>query len=137
MLPGDQAARRAGARRQRFLDAIPEGLAAAVTAFSQAQLDDRERDRRAGRRLLSDITLETRLRILRDLAGHLSASGPVTRWTEVTTADLESFLAGRVRSRHQDTYVLRRYFAWARRRKLILIDPARPLRLTIFNCGCY
>jgi hypothetical protein len=128
-LPGDQAGRRAAVRRQRFLDAVPEGLAAAVAAFSEAQLADRERDRRAGRRLPSDITLETRLRILRDLAGHLSASGRITSWTEVTTADLERFLAGRARSRHQDTYVLRRYFAWARRRKLILIDPARPLRL--------
>ena len=131
IMPGDQAQGRlaAAARYSRFLDAVPEGLAAAVAAFSEAQLADRERDRRAGRRLLSDVTLETRLRILRDLAGHLSASGPVTSWTEVTTADLESFLAGRARNRHQDTYVLRRYFAWARQRKLILIDPARPLRL--------
>jgi len=129
MLAGDQAGRRAAARRQRFLDAIPEGLAAAVAAFSETQLADRERDRRAGRRTLSDITLETRLRILRDLTGHLSNSARITSWTEVTTADLEGFLAGRARSRHQDTYVLRRYFAWARRQKLILIDPARPLRL--------
>ena len=59
IMPGDQAARRAAARRQRFLDAVPEGLAAAVTAFSEVQLPDRERDRRAGRRMLSDVTLET------------------------------------------------------------------------------
>lgn len=129
MLPGDQDGRRAAARRQRYLDAVPAGLAAAVNAFNDAQLAERERDRRAGRRLLSDTTLETRLRILRDLARHLTASGPVTIWAEVTTADLEGFLAGRARSRHQDTYVLRRYFAWARQRKLILIDPARPVRL--------
>jgi site-specific recombinase XerD len=129
IMPGDQAGRRATARRQRFLDAVPEGLAAAVTAFNDAQLAERERDRRAGRRLLSDVTLETRLRILRDLARHLPASGRITSWTEVTTADLEGFLAGRARNRHQETYVLRRYFAWARQRKLILIDPARPLRL--------
>jgi hypothetical protein len=129
MMPGDQASRRAAARRQRYLDAIPAGLAAAVAAFNDAQLAERERDLRAGRRLLSDVTLETRLRILRDLAGHLAASGRITSWAEVTTAELERFLAGRNRSRHQDTYVLRRYFAWARRRKLILIDPARPLRL--------
>ena len=129
MMPGDQASRRAAARRQRYLDAIPAGLAAAVAAFNDSQLAEQERDRRAGRRLLSDVTLETRLRILRDLAGHLSAAGRITSWTEVTTADLEGFLAGRARNRHQDTYVLRRYFAWARQRKLILIDPARPLRL--------
>ncbi len=128
MLPGDQASRRAAARRQRFLDAVPAGLAAAVTAFSDAQLAEREQDRKARRRRLSDATLETRLRILRDLAGHLASSG-LTSWAEVTTADLERFLAGRARNRHQETYVLRRYFAWARQRKLILIDPARPLRL--------
>ena len=129
MMPGDQANRRAAARRQRYLDAIPAGLAAAVAAFNDSQLAGQERDRRAGRRLLSDATLETRLRILRDLAGHLAASGRITSWAEVTTADLEGFLAGRNRNRHQDTYVLRRYFAWARQRKLILVDPARPLRL--------
>jgi hypothetical protein len=129
MMPGDHGCRRAAARRQRYLDAVPAGLAAAVAAFNDAQLAEQERSRRAGRRLLSDVTLETRLRILRDLAGHLTASGRITSWAEVTTAGLEGFLAGRARSRHQDTYVLRRYFAWARQRKLILIDPARPLRL--------
>jgi site-specific recombinase XerC len=128
-MPGDQAGRRAAARRQRYLDALPAGLAAAVAAFNDAQLAERERDRRAGRRLLSDVTLETRLRILRDLARRLAGSGPITGWAEVTTADLEGFLAGRARNRHQETYVLRRYFAWARQRRLILIDPARPLRL--------
>lgn len=128
-LPGGQASRRAATRRQRYLDTVPAGLAAAVAAFNDAQLAGQERNRRAGRRLLSDVTLATRLRILRDLADHLACSCRVTSWAEVTTADLEGFLAGRPRSRHQDTYVLRRYFAWARQRKLILIDPARPLRL--------
>jgi hypothetical protein len=128
-MPGDQAGRRAAARRQRYLDGLPAGLAAAVAAFNDAQLAERERDRRAGRRLLSDVTLETRLRILRDHARRLAGSGRITGWAEVTTADLEGFLAGRARNRHQQTYVLRRYFAWARQRRLILIDPARPLRL--------
>jgi hypothetical protein len=128
IMPGDQASRRAAARRQRYLDAVPAGLADAVTAFNDGQLAKQDRARLASRRQLSDITLETRLRILRDLAGHL-ATGQITSWSEVTTADLEDFLASRPRSRHQDTYVLRRYFAWARQHKLILIDPARPLRL--------
>jgi hypothetical protein len=128
MVPGGQASLRAAARRRRYLDSIPAGLAGAAAAFNDAQLAEQERSRRAGRQLLSDVTLETRLRILRDLAVHLSARGRITSWTEVTTADLEGFLAGRARNRHQETYVLRRYFAWARQRKLILIDPARPLR---------
>jgi hypothetical protein len=126
--PGDQASRRAAARRQRYLDAVPARLAGPVAAFNDGQLAEQDRARRAGRRQLSHITLETRLRILRDLAGHL-ATGKITSWAEVTTADLEDFLVSRPRSRHQDTYVLRRYFAWARQRKLLLIDPARPLQL--------
>lgn len=128
IMPSDQASRRAAARRQRYLDAVPAGLAGAVAAFNDGQLAGQDRARRFSRRQLSDITLETRLRILRDLAGHL-ATGQITSWSEVTTASLEDFLASRPRSRHQDTYVLRRYFAWARQHKLILIDPARPLRL--------
>jgi hypothetical protein len=128
IMPGDQASRRAAARRQRYLDAVPAGLAGAVAVFNVGQLAEQDRARRAGRRQLSDITLETRLRILRDLAGHLAAD-QIASWAEVSTGDLEDFLASRPRSRHQDTYVLRRYFAWARQRKLILIDPARPLRL--------
>jgi hypothetical protein len=128
ILPGDQVTRRAAARRQRYLDAVPAGFAGAVAAFNDSQLAEQDRARRAGRRPLSNITLEGRLRILRDLARHLTAAGPATSWAEVTTADLDGFLAARPRSRHQDIYLLRRYFAWARQRKLILIDPARPLR---------
>jgi len=128
IMPGDQASRRAAARRQRYLDAVSAGLASAVAAFNDRQLAEQDRARWTSRRQLSDVTLETRLRILRDLAGHLAA-GQITSWAEVTTADLEDFLASRPRSHHQDTYVLRRYFAWARQHKLILIDPARPLRL--------
>ena len=129
ILPGDETSRRAAARRQRYLDAVPAGFAGAAAAFNDSQLAEQDRARRAGRRQLSDITLEGRLRILRDLARHLATAGRITSWAEVTTADLEDFLATRPRNRRQDTYVLRRYFAWARQRKLILIDPARPLRL--------
>ena len=128
IMPGDQASRRATARRQRYLDAVPAGLAGPVAAFNDSQLTEQDRARRAGRRPLSDVTLETRLRILRDLARHLAA-GQITSWAEVSTANLEDFLASRPLSRHQDTYVLRRYFAWARQRKLTLLNPARPLRL--------
>jgi hypothetical protein len=127
-LPGDEARCRAAARRSRFLAAVPAGLARAVTEFSDTQLTERDRARRAGRRPLADTTLEARLRILRDLAVHLARSGPVTSWAEVTISDLEDFLSCRPRSRHQDIYVMRRFFAFARRRKVILADPARPLR---------
>ncbi|HEX2289071.1 MAG TPA: hypothetical protein VHH53_02490 [Pseudonocardiaceae bacterium] len=97
--------------------------------FNQLQLRDRERLRRIGARPISDITIETKLRILRDLARHLTGSRRLTSWTEVTTADLESFLAQTPQARHQQTYLLRAFFGWAKHRRLLLVDPARVLRL--------
>jgi hypothetical protein len=129
VLTDDTTQQRAAARRQHYLDDTHAPLRAAVAAFDQAQLKEGARDRRAGRRQLSDITLESRLRVLRDLATHLTEARGITGWTEVTTSDLESFLAQAPRNRHQQTYVLRRFFGWAKRDKLILINPARRLRL--------
>lgn len=128
-LPRDEQQRRAAARRRRFLDAIPAALAPTVAEFNRAQLEERDADRRTGRRPRSDITLESRRRILRDLSAHLTRTRPVTGWSEVITADLEAFIGRSPRNRHQLTYVLRGFFGWARRRRLILIDPTRPLRL--------
>jgi hypothetical protein len=51
---------------------IVADLAGAVAAFNDSQLAEQDRARRAGRRQLSDITLEGRLRILRDLARRLA-----------------------------------------------------------------
>lgn len=128
-LPDDSQQRRATARRQRYLAAIPESLQAAVTAFDLAQIEERDQNRRTGRHQLSDITLASRLRILRDLAQHLTARRRLTGWAEVTAADLEDFLASKPNNRHQHTYLLRRFFGWARRNKIILINPTRQLRL--------
>jgi hypothetical protein len=129
VLHTDTAQRRTATSRQRYLDAIPTPLAGAVAEFNQAALAERDQARRSGRHPLSDTTLQTRLRILRDLATHLNTHRQVISWTEVTTTDLEGFLARTPQARHQQTYVLRHFFAFARHRKLILIDPAQPLRL--------
>ena len=129
VLPGDEEQQRAAARRRRYCDAVPAPLRSAIVQFDQAQLDERERARQTSRHQLSDITIEAKLRILRDLAAHLTAARQVTGWSEITTTDLEAFLARAPQNRHQQTYVLRHFFRWARRRKLILSDPSRPLRL--------
>jgi len=128
-LPHDDAQQRAGARRTGYLTAIPEPLSKAVAEFNHTQMSEQDRRRRTGRRTLSDITLETRLRILRDLAAHLLARRQVTGWAEVTTTDLESFLARTPADRHQQTYLMRRFFAWGKSRKLVLTNPARGLAL--------
>ena len=101
----------------------------AVAEFDHTQISEQDRRRRTGQRILSDITLETRLRILRDLAAHLHARRTITGWAEVATVDLEDFLARAPAARHQRTSVLRRCFAWAKGRKLILTDPTRGLSL--------
>jgi hypothetical protein len=120
---------RAAATRQRYLEAIDVPLRQAVGQYNDAQVSGQDRRTRTGRRTLSDITLATRLRILRDLAGHICAARPVTGWAEVTTADLEGFLARRPAALHQQTYVLRRFFAWAKGHRLVLANPARSLAL--------
>ena len=117
------------ATRERLLNAIHAPLGAAVAQYNDAQLAEQDRRARAGWRVLSNITLATRLRILRDLAAHLATRREVTGWAEVTTTDLELFLGARPAARHQRTYVLKRFFAWARARRLVLTDPTRPLTL--------
>ena len=128
-LAPDRPRQRAAARRERFVAAIAAPLRDAVAEFDHTQIGEQDRRRRTGQRILSDITLETRLRILRDLAAHLHARRTITGWAEVATADLEAFLARAPAARHQRTYVLRRFFAWAKGRKLILTDPTRGLSL--------
>lgn len=125
----DAAIRREQARDTTYLRPIDAALSDAVASFHRAQMDEQQRLRRNGRRTLSDITLTARLRVLRDLAAHLSAQRQSTGWAEVTTTDLEAFLAHDNNNRHQRTYVLRRFFAWAKGRKLILVDPTRHLAL--------
>ncbi|MBA2560177.1 MAG: integrase, partial [Propionibacteriales bacterium] len=128
-LAPDRPHQRAAARRARFVAAIANPLRDAVAKFDHTQTSEQDRRRRTGQRTLSDITLETRLRILRDLAAHLHTSRTITGWAEVSTTDLEAFLARAPAARHQRTYVLRRFFTWANGRKLVLTNPARVLSL--------
>jgi hypothetical protein len=128
-LAPDGAHQRAAARRERIVAAIAAPLAEAVAEFDRTQISEQDRSRRTGQRILSNITLETRLRILRDLAAHLHARRTITCWAEVSTGDLEIFLAHTPAARHQRTYVLRRFFAWAKSRTLILTDPTQGLSL--------
>ena len=120
---------RATLARRRYLQGIPAPLHNTVVQYNDAQVREQDRRTRTGRHALSVITLATRLRILRDLAAHLGTTREVTGWAEVTTGDLERFLAASPAARHQRTYVLRRFFAWAKARRLVLTDPARALAL--------
>ncbi len=121
----DDAARMAAGRRQRRLDRIPDRLRPGAVAFADHLLRGRERSVLHGRGGLADLTIELRLGDLGHLARHLAEHG-ISDWAVVSTADLERFLdLGRSGSR---LTTLHAFFAFARRRRLVLRDPAVALR---------
>ena len=126
-LPTDQPQRLAAGRRARRVQAVPEPLRPAVAAFERAMLDERDRARRAGTRPRTDTTIDKRLAQIRDLSRHLVERG-IEDWAQVDKAVIEDHLAevspgdGRLAG-------LRHFFRFARRNKLILIDPTAELRV--------
>jgi integrase len=130
-LPADTAAQAAAARRSRRVDQTPLAFRTAAASFSDAQLDDRDRARRAGTRPRSDRTLEINLIAVRDLARYLAASRPaVTGWQLTAASDVEAFLAtiASPANRARQLHALRVFFRWARSHRIILADPTRGLR---------
>jgi site-specific recombinase XerD len=126
-LPSGEAARRAAGRRQRRIDAVPGPLRPAVAEFAAASLQARDRARRAGTRPRCDATIETHLSIIRDLACFLATRRGKTDWAVVDVHDVEAFLQIRPASRKRRLTALGQFFRWARRQRLLLIDPARGL----------
>lgn len=130
-LPASAAAQAAAARRGRRVAETPEAFRAAAASFSDAQLHDRDRARRAGTRPRADRTLEINLTAVRDLARYLTASRPtVTGWQLAAAGDVEAFLAtiASPANRARHLHALRVFFRWARSHRIILADPARGLR---------
>lgn len=124
----DQAERLARDRRKRRVDAVPKAFRDAVAAFAQAQIDLRTRHRKAGVRPESDSTTEERLAVLRDFACYLVEQRPaVTGWEVVAREDVEAFLGTGPEPRRKRLSVLRKYFKWARSRRVVLVDPTREL----------
>jgi hypothetical protein len=132
-LPADTAAQAAAARRSRRVAETPAAFRAAAASFSDAQLHERDRARRAGTRPRSDRTLEINLTAIRDLARYLAASRPaVTGWQLVAAGDVDAFPAtiASPANRARQLHALRVFFRWARSHRIILADPARGLRPT-------
>ena len=131
MLPAGTAAQAAQARRSRRIAETPAAFRAAAAAFGDAQLQARDRARRAGTRPRADHTLEINLTAVRDLARYLTESRPaVTGWELVSSSDIEAFLATTASpaSRARQLHALHVFFRWARSHRIILTDPARGLR---------
>jgi integrase len=123
----DQDARLARGRRQRRVDATPSGLRPAVAAFADHLVRTRERARRAGTRPRADNTIEQTLSIVRDLACFLAGQRVKRDWAAVEVGDVEAFLAEYPSNRRRRLQSSRQFFRWARKNKVVLVDPTRDL----------
>jgi site-specific recombinase XerD len=116
-------------RRTRRIERTPEPFRPAVAAFADAQIARRQRARRAGTRPRSHQTIDVALCAVRDLACFLAERHPaVAGWEAVNVDHVEAFLTLRPNSRPRRLTALRTFFAWARRQRLVLVDPTRGLR---------
>lgn len=123
----DQDARLALGRRRRRVEATPEPLRAAVAAFADHLVRSRERASRAGTRPRADNTIEQTLGLVRDLGLFVVAERAKSDWAVVEVADVEAFLAERPANRRRRLQSARQFLRWARKHKLILVDPTRDL----------
>jgi site-specific recombinase XerD len=123
----DQNARLALGRRRRRVEATPQPLRPAVAAFADHLVRGRERARRAGTVPRADNTIEQTLSIVRDLGLFIVAERAKTDWAVVEVADVEAFLAERPANRRRRLQSSRQFFRWARKNKLVLVDPTRDL----------
>jgi integrase len=123
----DQDARLAAGRRQRRVDSVPDPLRPAVRLFCDHLVRSRERARRAGTHQRTDSTIESTLANVRDLGRFLVDERAKTDWATVQPADIEAFLNAQPRNRARRLGNARQFFRWARRNKLVLVDPTAGL----------
>ena len=123
----DQDARLAHGRRQRRVDGAPVALRPAVQTFADHLVRSRERARRAGTRPRADTTIEQTLSIVRDLATFVAGERAKHDWAAVDVGDIEAFLAARPSNRCRRLQASRQFFRWAKKNKLVLVDPTRDL----------
>lgn len=121
----DQEARLASGRRQRRVAATPEALRPPVAAFAEHLVGSRERARRAGTRPRADTTIEQTLAAIRDLARFLATERAKHDWSAVAVDDLEAFLGQHPANRRRQLQSSRQFFRWARKNKIVLVDPTR------------
>jgi site-specific recombinase XerD len=123
----DQEAALARGRRQRRVDATPEGLRASVRAYADHLVRSQVRASHAGTRPRADSTIEGKLSTMRDLAQFLAAERHKYEWSSVDAADIEAFLlAGPLNRGHRLGHA-RQFFRWARTNKVVLVDPTADL----------
>jgi integrase len=123
----DQEARLALGRRQRRVDATPESLRPTVAAFADHLVRSRERARRAGTQPRADTTIEQTLGLIRDLARFVAGERAKHDWSMVDVGDIEAFLGDFPANRRRRLQSSRQFFRWARKNKIVLVDPTRDI----------
>ncbi len=123
----DQDARLAHGRRQRRVEAAPDPLRAAVAAFADHLVRSQERARRAGTRPRADITIEQTIGIIRDLARFVTDEPNKHDWSAAEVGDVEAFLRDQPSNRRRRLQAARQFFRWARKNRIVLVDPTRDL----------
>jgi site-specific recombinase XerD len=99
----------------------------AAAAFAEHLLTTQQRARNAGTHPRKHATIDARLSAVRDLARFLVSHRGKTDWATVEVSDLEAFLQDRSTRRASYLAGLRQFFAFATRRRLLLVDPTRTL----------
>lgn len=125
----DQPARLAAGRRQRRVDGTPTSLRPAVAAFCDHLVRGRERALRAGTHQRADSTIESSVALVRDLARFLVGTRAKSDWATVQPADIEAFINAQPANRRRRLGACRQFFGWARRQRIVLVDPSQPLSL--------
>jgi site-specific recombinase XerD len=125
----DQDARLAAGRRHRRVEGAPEPLRPAMALFCEHLVRSRERARRAGSHARADSTLEGTLGHVRDLARFLVIERAKADWATAQVADVEAFLNAQPGNRRRRLSAARQFFGWARRTKLVLVDPTAGIKL--------
>jgi len=123
----DQESHLARGRRQRRVDTTPESLRPSVAAFADHLVRSQERARRAGTRPRADSTIEQSISVVRDLARFLVDERSKTEWSTVDATDIDAFLLNQPKNRDRRLSASRQYFRWARKAKLVLVDPTRDI----------
>lgn len=119
----DHDERRAAARRQARIDAVPEPLRPAVVRFAEHLVAGRDRARRAGTYQRGHATLEARLTAMRDIAQFLVERRGKTDWASLEVGDIEAFLHAHPGRRASYLTGLRQFCRYGLRHRLMLIDP--------------
>ena len=123
-LLADHDERKAGVRRQHRLDGIPASFRPAAIAFSEHELAGRLRAQHAGTG--HPVTARSKGTLPRCV----TTSRGITGWPAVSTGDIETFLATQPSTAARRLGGLRRFFRFAARRRMILINPAKTITVT-------